>query len=162
MNIKLATYLEFYRNLGRKAALQETNKTAGFMPKSRLGKAALGAVGLGGGIAAAKALTQPEPSTLESMYQGGKDMLSNMTQEDMMGYMNMLSQLQGGGGGYSMGYDASSPSPSDYSMQDLGDYDTSYSMGYDSAYAQPDSYSSMGYEAQMSPEEIQQYMAYYS
>jgi hypothetical protein len=86
------------------------------------------------------------------MYEGGKDMLGNMSQEDVMGYANLLSQLQGGAGGYSMGYSAGSPSPSDYAMQDLGDL---------GAYAEQDPYATMGYEAGMSPEEMQQYMAYY-
>ena len=96
---KLANYVNYYRNLGRQAALQQTEKTAGMMPRSRLGKAALGALGIGGGIAAAKALSQPEPSTMENLYEGGKDMLSNMSQEELMGYATMLGQLQGGGGG---------------------------------------------------------------
>jgi hypothetical protein len=149
---KLAHFVDYYRNLGRQAALQQTEKTAGMMPRSRLGKAALGALGIGGGIAAAKALSQPEPSAMENLYEGGRDMLSNMSQEELMGYANMLSQLQGGGGGggYSMGYSAGSPSPTDYTMQDLGE-----------GYAQDPS-SQMGYESQMTPEEMQQYMAYYS
>lgn len=149
---KLAQFVEHYRNLGRQAAISDTEKTAGFLPSSRLARAGLGALGLAGGIGAAKALSTPEPSTLENMYEGGKDMLSDMSQEDLMGYANMLSQLQGGG--YSMGYDAGTPSPSDYAMQDLGQLDQ--------AYAQYDPTSQMGYEAQMTPEEMQQYMAYYS
>jgi hypothetical protein len=154
---KLASFIQYYRDLGSQAALQQgQEKTARLMPRSRLGKAALGALGLGGGIAAAKAMSQPEPSTLENMYEGGKDMLSNMTQEDVMGYANMLQQLQGGGGGgYAMGYDASSLSPSDYAMTDLGS-------GYDQSQVNYDPYATMGYEAQMSPEEIQQYMNYYA
>ena len=158
---KIAQFVEHYRNLGIQAALANREKTAGFMPSSRMGKAALGALGLAGGVGAAKALSQPEPSTLENIYEGGKDMLSNMTQEDMMGYANMLSQLQGGGG-YSMGYDAGSPSPADYAMEDIGAYDPSYASGYDSGYANYDPSHSMGYESQMTPEEMQQYMAYYS
>lgn len=150
---KLAQFVQYYRNLGSQAALGETEKTAGFLPSSRLARAGLGALGLAGGIGAAKALSTPEPSALENMYEGGKDMLSSMSQEDLMGYANMLAQLQGGGG-YSMGYDAGSPSPSDYAMQDLGHLDQ--------AYAQYDPTSQMGFEAQMTPEEMQQYMAYYS
>ena len=147
---KLAHFIDHYRTLGAQAALSGgQTKTAGFLPSSRLGRAALGALGIGGGVAAAKAMSEPEPSALENMYEGGKDMLSNMSQDDLMGYANMLQQLNAGGGGYSMGYDAGSVSPTDYAMQDLGyvDYDPS---------------SQMGYEAQMSPEEMQQYMAYYS
>jgi len=146
---KLAQFVEHYRNLGRQAALADREKTAGILPNSRMGKAALGALGIGGGIAAAKALSRPEPSTLENLYEGGKDMLSNMTQEELMGYANMLSQLQRGGG-YSMGYDAGSISPVDYSMQDIGQ-----EYAYDPS-------SQMGYEAAMSPEEMQQYMNYYA
>lgn len=164
---KIAHFIEHYRNLGSQYALSQgstSTKTAGFMPSSRMGKAALGALGIGGGIAAAKALS-PEPSMMENMYEGGKDMLSNMSQEDMMGYANLLQQMSGGGG-YSMGYDAGSASPVDYSMSDLGD--PYASMGYAAqdpyasmGYAAQDPYASMGYEAQMSPEEMAQYMAYY-
>lgn len=150
---KIAQFVEHYKSLGRQAALTNLEKTAGILPNSRLARAGLGALGLAGGIGAAKAMSSPEPSTLENMYEGGKDMLSDMSQEDLMGYANLLSQLQGGGG-YSMGYDASSPAPMDYAMQDLGQLDNSYS--------QYDPYSSMGYESQMTPEEMQQYMAYYS
>ncbi len=147
---KIAHFVEYYRNLGHQAALADRAKTAGFLPKSRLGKAALGAIGLGGGIAAAKALSRPEPSALENLYEGGKDMLSNMSQEDLMGYANLLSQLQQGGPGYSMGYSSGSSSPTDYMLEDIGG-----GYGYDPA-------SQMGYESQMTPEEMQQYMAYYS
>ena len=150
---KLAQFIEYYENLGRQAAMSDRQKTAGFLPTSRLGRLGLGALGLAGGIGAAKALSTPEPSALENLYEGGKDMLSNMSQEDVMGYANMLSQLQGGGG-YSMGYDSGTPSPSDYTMQDLGQLGANY--------GEYDPYSSMGYESQMSPEEMQQYMAYYS
>lgn len=147
---KLAHFIEHYRALGAQDALNAGHtKTARFMPSSRLGKAALGALGIGGGIAAAKAMSQPEPGMLENMYEGGKDMLSNLSQDDIMGYANMLQQLNDSGGGYSMGYDAGSLSPVDYGMQDIG-------------YADYDPSSQMGYEAQMSPEEMQQYMAYYS
>ena len=153
---KLASFIQYYRDLGSQAALQqEQEKTARFMPRSRLGKAALGALGLGGGIAAAKAMSQPEPSTLENVYEGGKDMLSNMTQEDVMGYAKLLQRLQGDEGGYTVGYDASSLSPSDYAMTDLGD-------GHDHSQVSYDPYASMGYEAQMSPEEAQAYLQYYS
>lgn len=150
---KIAHFVEYYRNLGRQAALADREKTAGILPNSRMARLGLGALGLAGGIGAAKALSTPEPSALENMYEGGKDMLSNMSQEDLMGYANMLAQLQGGGG-YSMGYDAGSPSPSDYAMQDLGQLDQ--------VYAQYDPSSQMGYESQMTPEEMQQYMAFYS
>ena len=146
---KLAQYIDYYRNLGRQAALSETQKVAGIMPSSRLGKAALGALGIGGGIAAARAMSRPEPSALENMYEGGKDMLSNMSQEDLMGYASLLQQLQGGGGAYSMGYDSGTPSPTDYAMQDIG-------------YYAPSPADQMGYEAQMSPEEMELYRAYYS
>lgn len=146
---KLAQFVDHYRALGAQHALsQSREKTARFLPSSRLGRAALGALGLGGGIAAAKSMSTPEPSTLENIYEGGKDMLSNMSQEDVMGYATMLQQLNAGGG-YSMGYDAGSPSPSDYAMQDIG-------------YDDYDPYAQMGYQAQMSPEEMQQYLAYYS
>ena len=151
---KLAHFVQYYRNLGHQAAKENMAKTAGVLPNSRLGKAALGALGLGGGIAAAKALSRPEPSALENMYEGGKDMLSNMSQEDLMGYASLFNQMRGGGPGYSMGYDAGTPSPSDYTMQDLGQLDQ--------AYAQYDPTTQMGYESQMTPEEMQQYMAYYS
>lgn len=150
---KLAQFVEHYRNIGRQAALADREKTAGFLPNSRMARLGLGALGLAGGIGAAKALSKPEPSALENMYEGGKDMLSNMSQEDLMGYANMLAQLQGGGG-YSMGYGAGTPSPSDYAMQDLGQMDYGQ-YDYDPA-------SQMGYASQMSPEEMQQYMAYYS
>ena len=146
---KLAQYIDYYRNLGRQAALAETQKVASIMPRSRLGKAALGALGIGGGIAAARAMSRPEPSALENIYEGGKDMLSNMSQEDLMGYANLLQQLQGGGGGYSMGYDSGAPSPMDYAMQDIG-------------YYEPNPADQMGYEAPMSPEEMELYRAYYS
>ena len=150
---KLAQFVDYYRNLGRQAALADREKTAGFLPSSRMAKAGLGVAGVLGGIGAAKALSTPEPSTLENMYEGGKDMLSNMSQEELMGYASMLAQLQGGGG-YSMGYDAGTPSPSDYAMQDLGQMEYN-PYGYDPT-------SQMGFEAQMTPEEMQQYMAYYS
>ena len=148
---KIAQFVDYYRNLGRQDAMAASQKTAGMLPSSRLVKAALGALGIAGGIGAAKALSRPEPSTLENLYEGGKDMLSNMSQEDLMGYARLLQNAQGGGGYSSMGYSAASPSPSDYAMQDLG------SMDYGE-----DPYAQMGYEAQMSPEEMQQYMAYYS
>ena len=83
---KIAQFVEHYRNLGRQAALADRQKTAGFLPNSRMARAGLGALGLAGGIGAAKALSAPEPGALENMYEGGKDMLSNMSQEDMMGY----------------------------------------------------------------------------
>jgi len=78
-------------------------------------------------------------------------MLSNMSQDELMGYANLLGGLNAGSGsGYSLqGYDAGSASPADYAMEDIG-------------YADYDPYSQMGYQAQMSPEEMQQYMAYYS
>ena len=147
---KLAQFINHYRALGARDAINNSRtKTAGILPSSRLGKAALGALGIGGGIAAARALSRPDPSALENMYEGGKDMLSNMTQEDLMGYTNILQQLNSVDPGYSMGYDAATPSPADYAMEDLD-------------YAQYDPSSQMGYEAQMSPEEMQQYLAYYS
>lgn len=154
---KIAYFIEHFRNLGRRAALEGVEKTAGFMPSSRMGRLGLGALGLAGGIGAAKSLSQPDPGVLENMYDGGRDMLSNMSQEDLMGYANILSQMQGGGG-YSMGYDVSRPSPGDYAMQDLGgDYEQDYG-----EYDNFDVDSAMGYGAGMSPAEMQQYMAYYN
>jgi hypothetical protein len=151
---KIAQFINYHRVLGSNYARnQMMSKTAGIIPSSRLGKLTTGALGVGGALAAAKAM-QPEPSMLENMYDGGRDMLSNMSQEDLMGYANLLNQMSSQGG-YSMGYDAGSMSPVDYSMSDIGD--PYASMGY----AAQDPYASMGYEAQMSPEEMAQYMAYY-
>ena len=148
---KLAQFVDYYRNLGRQAALADREKTAGFLPSSRMAKAGLGVAGVLGGIGAAKALSTPEPSTLENMYEGGKDMLSNMSQEELMGYASILGQL-GQGSGYAMNYAAGTPSPSDYSLQDLGQLDQEYA-SYDPS-------SMMGYSYQMTPEEAYQYMAF--
>jgi hypothetical protein len=149
--IKVAQFIDHYRRLGAQAAQQQAGqaKHAGLsslLPKSRMGKLGLGALGALGAGAAYKH-TQQEPGLLESAYDGGKEMLGNMSQEDLMGYAAMLEQLQGGGG-YSQGYAADELSPADYSLEDLG-YPTN---GYDTS----------GYEAQMSPEEAAQYYAYYN
>lgn len=156
---KLANFIEYHRNLGRQQAMLDTGSLtkqadvlSKVLPKSRMGRLALGAGVLGGGIAASKALAPKDQSTLESLYSGGKDMLSNVSQEDLMGYLDLVQSLQQGGGQYgSMGYSAATPSPSDmYAMSDIGDYGS-----YDPS-------SSMGYDAQMSPEELQQVMYYHS
>lgn len=156
---KMASYVQFFVDMGKQAALQEGQtkvaNLARLMPKSRMGKATLGLGALGGALAGAKALGQPEPNALENMYEGGKDMLSNMSQEELMGYANLLGQLNQGG---VMGYDASGVQADPYSLEDMGGYG-----GYEDpmAYA-PQGGDMMGYDAQMSPEEMQQYMAYYS
>ena len=145
---KIANFVNFFRVLGAQTAIEHSNgheKTAfarslgKLVPKSRIGKLGLAGLGGAGAVAAYKA-NQDQPSTLESMYEGGKEMLSEMSPEEMMGYVNLARSL--GGGDYSMGYDALS---ADYPME--------------MAYADPSD--SMGYEAQMSPEEMQQYLSYY-
>jgi hypothetical protein len=151
---KLAMFVKHYRNLGSQQALstmsgQEKTAFLGkLLPKSRLGKLGLGLAGLGGAGAAYKSM-QDQPSTLENLYSGGKDALSNMSQEDLMGYANLIDQLRSGGGSSILGYGAEGGQvdPSMYAMSDMYPEDAS---------------SSMGYESQMSPEEAQAYLQYYS
>lgn len=153
---KLASFVNHYRSLGSQLAvsqqqsgLEKTAFLGKLLPKSRLGKLGLGAAGLVGGTAAMKAM-QPEPSMMENLYEGGKDALSNMSEEDVVRYGNLLSQMYNDPSSL-MGYDAQgagSIDPSMYTMTDMGYY--------------PDASSSMGYEAAMSPEEAQAYLQYYS
>ena len=146
---KIAQYIEHFKGLGAQAALQqietEQTKQAGILPTSRMGRlgaGALGALGLGAGY---KALRQEDPSMLDSALTGGKEMLSDLSPEDLAMYGNLLTNLGAGGGGYAS-YDARQPSPADYVLQDIG----------------MDPHASMGYESQMSPEEVAQYYAYYN
>tara|TARA_Y100000592_G_scaffold22091_1_gene34190 strand:- start:9321 stop:9755 length:435 start_codon:yes stop_codon:yes gene_type:complete len=140
---KVANMVNFFRVLGAQAALEgysSHEKTAflrRMMPKSRGGKALLGLGALGAGIAGMRAARE-EPSALENMYEGGKEMLSEMSPEEIMGYVNLARSMGSGD------YMAYSPN------QGLGDL----------AYMDP-SMDAMGYEAQMSPEEMQQYLSYY-
>jgi len=145
---KMANFINFFKTLGAQTAIEHSNgheKTAfvrslgKLMPKSRMGRLGLAGLGGAGAIAAYKA-NQDKPSTLENMVAGGKDMLSEMSPEEMMGYINLARSL--GGGDYSMGYDALS---GEYPME--------------MAYADPAD--AMGYASQMSPEEMQQYLSYY-
>ena len=149
---KLAYFASHYQRMGQEAALNQLGgqeKTAflgRLMPKSRLGKLGLGAAGLLGAGAAYKS-TREEPSTLENLYEGGKDALSNMSQEELMGYADLISRLGRGDTSGLMGYSADQGiDPSMYAMTDMA----------------PDPYASMGYESQMSPEEAQAYLQYYS
>ena len=61
---KIAQFVEHYRNLGRQAALADRQKTAGFLPNSRMARAGLGALGL-----ACLLYTSPSPrdATLSRM-----------------------------------------------------------------------------------------------
>jgi hypothetical protein len=146
---KIAQYIEHFKGLGAQDALQqietEQTKQAGILPTSRMGRlgvGALGALGLGAGY---KALQPEDPGMLDAALSGGKDMLSNLSPEDLAMYGNLLGNLGQGGGG-AMGYDSYQPSPADYALQDI----------------EQDPYASMGYETQMSPEEAAQYYAYYN
>ena len=149
---KLASFVTHYQRLGQEAAFNQLGgreKTAflsKLLPKSRLGKLGLGAAGLLGAGAAYKS-TREEPSTLENLYEGGKDTLSNMSQEELMGYADLIARLGRGDTSGLMGYSADQQvDPSMYAMTDIAQ----------------DPYASMGYEAQMSPEEAQAYLQYYS
>lgn len=152
---KLASYVNYYYTMGKQKAVQDlsqTTKTAGLeslIPKSRMGKALLGVGAGAAGLAGMKAMQPEPPSTLENMYEGGKDMLSNMSQEDIQSYADLVNQLRSG---EVMGYDSAMGMQADaypYDLEDLGYYD------------QP-AQDSMGYASQMSPQEAQQYLNYYS
>jgi len=152
---KLASYVNYYYTMGKQKALEDlagTTKTAGLeslIPRSRMGKAMLGLGAAGAGIAGVKAMQPDQPSTLENLYEGGKEMVGNMTQEDIQGYADLINQLRSG---EVMGYDSAMGMQADaypYGLEDLGYYD------------QP-AQDSMGYASQMSPEEMQQYIDYYS
>ena len=151
---KLANFAQRFYVLGsnQAAADMSNTKTAGLeslLPKSRLGKAALGVGAGAAGLMGLKAMGRDEPSTLENLYAGGKDMLSNMSREELMGYAELVNKLRQGD---AMGYDASMGMQADaypYEMEDIGYYDQP--MG-----------DSMGYASQMSPSEIEQYVNYYS
>lgn len=147
---KLASFVNHYRQLGAQLAINnasqglEKNAFLGKMlPKSRLGKLGLGLAGLTGAGVAAKSM-QDEPSMMENLYEGGKDALSNLSEEDIARYGNLLSNMYGDAS--TMGYSAGMEDPSMYAMTDM--------------YADPSS--SMGYEASMTPEEAQAYLQYYS
>ena len=146
---KMASFINHYRALGAQAAIDQIapsqEKTAflnKLIPKTRLGRVGAGiAAGIGAG--AAYKGTQEEPSALAEAFEGGKDMLSNMSQEDIMGYINLMQQMNmaGPGGGGSLGYaPGGEVDPSAYALQDIPMED---SMGY------------------MSPEEEQVFRTYY-
>jgi hypothetical protein len=151
---KIAHFLEYYRNAGSTAALnnlqQGHTKQAGMsdrvarLASGRLGKLlGVGAAATGAGLGY-QALRGEDPGMLESMAEGGKEMLSNLDPDTLAQYGAVLNSLSQAGGGYgSMGYDASQPSPMDYGMQDIA-YDPSM----------------MGYEATMSPSEESVYYDY--
>lgn len=149
---KIAHFIEYYRNEGSSAALQTLNpgrtKEAGIRDRlarvagSRLGKVlGVGAAATGAGLGY-QALHE-EPGMLESMAEGGKEMLDNIDPDTLAQYGSVLQQISGGGGYGSMGYDAAQPSPMDYGLQDIA-YDPSM----------------MGYEAAMSPSEASVYYDY--
>lgn len=149
---KIAHFVEYYRNAGSNAALQNLTqghtKQAGVRDRlarlagSRLGRVAgIGAAGVGAGLGY-QALKGDDPGMLESMAEGGKEMLDNLDPDTLAQYGAVLNSLSQGGYG-SMGYDASQPSPMDYGMQDIA-YDPSM----------------MGYEATMSPSEASVYYDY--
>jgi len=152
---KIAHFVEYYRNAGATAALQNINqghiKQAGI--QDRLAGLASGRMKrlLGAGAAATgaglgySALSGEEPGMLESMADGGREMLNNVDPDTLAQYGQILSSLSaGGGGGYgSMNYAPTEPSPMDYGMQDIA-YDPSM----------------MGYEAAMSPSEASVYYDY--
>tara|TARA_Y100000310_G_scaffold276458_1_gene293601 strand:- start:1999 stop:2454 length:456 start_codon:yes stop_codon:yes gene_type:complete len=148
---KIAQYINHFRNLGSQAAMRkiaagQTKQAAAISPRLRNV-----ILGLGGGIGAGAlyAANKEEPGMLESALEGGKDMLSNTSPEDLAGYGNLLRSL-GEGGGSLAEYAAGQPSPMDYDLQDLGgDYAA-------------DPHASMGYSAPMSPEEEAAYYAYYN
>ena len=149
---KIAHFVEYYRNAGSAAALQNLSqghtKQAGIRDRlaraagSRLGKVlGVGAAATGAGLGY-QALKGEEPGMLESMAEGGKEMLSNIDPDTLAQYGAVLNSLSSGGG-YGMGYDASQPSPMDYGLQEIA-YDPSM----------------MGYEAAMSPSEASVYYDY--
>ena len=153
---KIANFIEYYRNAGSAAALQNLNQghvkqaampgRLGRLASSRMGKLlGAGAAATGAGLGY-QALTKEEPGMLESMAEGGKEMLSDMDPDTLAQYGAVLNSLSGGGGYGSMGYDVSQPSPMDYGLQEI-------------AY---DPYSSSGYEAAMSPSEAAVYYNYYN
>ena len=151
---KIAHFVEYYRNAGSAAALQNINpghvKQAGIkdrvarMAASRLGRlAGAGAAATGAGLGY-KALNAEDPGMLESMAEGGKEMLSNIDPDTLAQYGSVIGELSRSGlGGGSLGYDASQPSPMDYGLQEIA-YDPSM----------------MGYEAAMSPSEASVYYDY--
>lgn len=175
---KLAQYIDHYRNQGAQAALQNFNsgraKQASALgavgrglgralPKSRMGQLGLG-VGAGvAGLAGLGALGagQSDPGMLEAALSGGKDMLSDLSPEDLAMYGSLLTNLGEGGGGYSH-YDAHQPSPSDYALEDIGYADPSYASGYDAGYGGGYDPNTMGYDLPMSPEEESVYYDAYN
>ena len=147
---KLAHFVEYYKNAGSSAALQNLNggftKEAGIrdrlarMAGSRLGRlAGVGAAGTAAGLGY-KAMNSEDPSMLESMAEGGKEMLSNIDPDTLAQYGAVLSSLSSPGGYQHQGYDPGHISPMDYGIQEIA-YDPS----------------SMGYEAAMSPGEASVY-----
>jgi|11_taG_2_1085331.scaffolds.fasta_scaffold00143_10 hypothetical protein len=141
---KVANFINFFSALGAQAALdgnQPHIKTAflkRLIPKSRGGRVALGLGALGAGVAGMRA-SREEPSTLDNMLDGGKEMLSDMSPEEIMGYINLARSMQDPQAAM-MGYSA--PGAMDYAMP-------------------MDPQESMGYSADMSPEEYNQYLDYY-
>jgi hypothetical protein len=151
---KLAHFLEYYRNAGATAALHNINqghtKQAGMrdslarLAGNRLARVAgVGGAATGAGLGY-QALSAEDPGMLESMAEGGKEMLSNIDPDTLAQYGAVLNSLSGGGG-YGMNYAAAQPSPMDYGMQEIA-YDPSM----------------MGYEAAMSPSEESVYYDYYN
>lgn len=172
---KLAQYIDHYRNQGAQAALQNFNsgqtKQASVLgaigrglgralPKSRMGQLGMGVGASAVGLGALNA-SQPDPGMLDAALTGGKDMLSDLSPEDLAMYGSLLSNLGGGGAGYTH-YDAHQPSPADYALEDVGYADPSYASGYDSGYGGGYDPNTMGYDLPMSPEEESVYYDAYN
>ena len=136
---KIATFITHFRTLGSAYAqgLEKNAVLGKILPKTRMGRLGAGVLGATGAGALFKGMQEEEPGMLENAVAGGKDLLSNMSQEDLMQYASLLRGSPGGE--YSMGY-----SPNEM-------YATEY----------PPLDDSMGYAASMTPEEQQAYLAYY-
>lgn len=160
---KIAGFYNHFRALGAQAAITNVSreKTAGIspamlgemIPRSRIGKLGL-AAGLGTAGALGYNAMRPDPSLMDTI----GDSLGSMSQEDLMGYANMLGalshpQMQGGYSG-AMGY---SPIQGMQPEDEYGDYASDIGNFDTGEYADSD----MGYSRAMSPEEQAQYLAYY-
>ena len=141
---KIATFINHFRGLGatyaqsvQQQGLEKNAFLGKLIPKTRLGRLGAGVAGATGLGALYKGM-QDEPGMLENAVEGGKDMLSNMTQEDLMNYAHILGATDAG---YNqMGY---APTYDEMAME------------------YPDLGGTMGYSAPMTPEEEQAYLAYY-
>lgn len=163
MLTKLASFVQHFRNQGTTAAIHALSRPvtgmqkqaglANLIPKTRIGRLG-GLAGLGTAGALGYNAMRPDPSLMDTI----GDSLGSMSQEDLMGYANMLGalshpQMQGGYSG-AMGY---SPIQGMQPEDEYGDYASDIGNFDTGEYADSD----MGYSRAMSPEEQAQYLAYY-